>query len=45
MMQYDTLASADAIAKTISALGERNIEGMLVSDRAGALEKIKKTNG
>lgn len=41
MMQYDTLASADAVAKTISALGERNIEGMLVSDRAGALEKIK----
>jgi hypothetical protein len=40
-MNYDTLASADAIEKTITALGERGFLPESVSSRADALSRIK----
>ncbi|MEK7514444.1 MAG: lactate utilization protein [Patescibacteria group bacterium] len=41
-MAYNTLASKESIEKTIKALGERGVEGILVENRTEALEKIKK---
>lgn len=40
-MNYDTLASKEAISKTIDALRERGIEAIVVNDRAEALETVK----
>lgn len=40
-MNYETLASAESIAKTIEALRARNITGMSVATRAEAFAKIK----
>ena len=40
-MEYNTVASRDAITKVIEGLKERNVEGIFVSSRADALEKIK----
>ena len=40
-MNYETLANAEIIKKTVDALAARGIEGIVVSNRAEALEKIK----
>ena len=40
-MEYETLASKETIEKVIKALAERNVEALIVKDRAEALEKIK----
>jgi len=40
-MDYDTLASADSVQKTISALGARHIEAFYVESGSEALSKIK----
>lgn len=40
-MNYETVATAESVTKTISALGERGVAGMLVANRTEALEKIK----
>ncbi len=40
-MNYDTLASAEMVNKTIDGLAQRGMEGVLVNSRAEALEKIK----
>ncbi len=40
-MTYDQLASSEAVARTVEGLKGRNIEGIVVADRAEALEKIK----
>jgi L-lactate utilization protein LutC len=40
-MSYDTLASTDAVAKTIEALKARGVEAIVVANKADALEKIK----
>ena len=40
-MNYKALASAEVIKKTIDALAGRGIEGVVVNNRAGALEKVK----
>ena len=40
-MNYDTLANAETIQKVIGELEKRGMEGMVVGNRAEALEKIK----
>lgn len=40
-MNYTQIASAESINKTIAALGEHNIEALLVENKAEALAKIK----
>lgn len=40
-MNYETLTTADSVQKTIATLAERNIKGILVNNRAEALEQIK----
>lgn len=40
-MNYETLADADTVKRTIAALAGRGIEAVLVNTRAEALEKIK----
>lgn len=40
-MNYDTLASIEAVQKTTNALAERGIEAVVVNNRAEALEKVK----
>ncbi len=40
-MSYDTLASADVVAKTAEALKARGLEVFIIENKADALEKIK----
>jgi hypothetical protein len=40
-MDYETLATDQTIEATIKALGERNIEGLVVNTKEEVLEKIK----
>ena len=40
-VNYETLASADAVQKAVNALAERGIEATQVNNRMEALEKIK----
>jgi len=40
-MSYETLANTEAVKKTIGALTERGIEGIIVENRIEALEKVK----
>jgi L-lactate utilization protein LutC len=40
-MSYDTLASADVVAKTAEALKARGVEAFSIASKADALEKIK----
>jgi len=40
-MNYETLATQEAIERTINALAERGVEAVLVENRAEALEKVK----
>src|SRR5579872_4290872 len=40
-MNYETLATADAVAKTIAALKEHGMEGEYLQTRADALNRIK----
>src|SRR5689334_25065934 len=41
-MDYNALASEDAVARTAEGLRARNIEPIVVEDGAAALEEIKK---
>ncbi len=40
-MKYDTLADEKTLAKTVAALAEHGFEGIVVKNKAEALEKIK----
>jgi L-lactate utilization protein LutB len=40
-MNYNTITTGETVATTIAALSLRGIEGVLVNDRAAALETIK----
>ena len=40
-MNYETLAKAETVNKTIAALAERGIKAVVVDNRAEALEKVK----
>ncbi len=40
-MNYETLASVQAVSKTIDALSQRGISAVLVQNREQALEKVK----
>lgn len=41
LMKYDKLASEQSLKKTVAGLKERGMEGIVVENRAEALEKIK----
>ncbi len=40
-MTYDKLATKESINKTVAGLSSRNVEAVIVKDKAEALEKIK----
>lgn len=40
-MNYDTLASMEAVQKAVNALAERGIKAVIVNNRTEALEKVK----